>query len=251
MDKIGPIARSVEDCALVFGAIAGLDARDSTTVAREFAWPFGGDVRRLTIGYDPKLFDQDRTKDIEKEEDKRAARESQEHDQRTLEALRAAGFELRAIDLESAYPVNGLALILVAEAATAFDELTRTGKDDLLERQVADAWPNVLRQGQLIPAVEYLRASRIRTLIQAELERQLSDVDVWIAPSFVGSTLLRTNLTGHPCVVVPNGFRSADGTPTSITFLGRLHGEGELLAVAHAYQRATEFHLRRPPGPWR
>ena len=121
------------------------------------------------------------------------------------------------------------------------------GGDSQLVRQVADAWPNELRQGQLIPAVEYLRANRIRTLLMQEMERLMSGIDVYVAPSFGGDNLLMTNLTGHPAVVVPNGFRKSDGTPTSITFTGRLFGETETLALAHVFQQATDFHLRRPP----
>jgi len=138
-------------------------------------------------------------------------------------------------------------MILAAEAAAAFDELTRSGRDDLMVRQVADAWPNVFRQGQLIPAVEYLRANRIRTLVMREMEENLAGVDAYLCPSFGGDNLLLTNLTGHPSVVLPNGFRTSDGTPTSITFMGKLYGETDLLALARAYQGATDFHLKRPP----
>ena len=104
----------------------------------------------------------------------------------------------------------------------------------------------VFRQAQTIPAVEYLRANRIRTLVMQEMEEVMSQIDVYVCPSYGGNNLLMTNLTGHPCVVLPNGFHSGDGTPTSITFNGRLHGETELLAVAHAYQQATDFHLQHP-----
>ena len=113
-------------------------------------------------------------------------------------------------------------------------------------RQTDDAWPNVFRQGQLIPAVEYIRANRIRTLVMREMDEMMSQVDLYVSPSWVGGNLLLTNLTGHPCVVLPNGFRSGDGTPTSITFNGRLFGETDLLAVARAYQQQTGFHLKRP-----
>ena len=98
-----------------------------------------------------------------------------------------------------------------------------------------------------MPAVEYVQANRLRTLVMKAMHEQLSDMDVYVSPSWVGHNLLLTNLTGHPCVVLPNGFRSSDGTPTSITFNGRLHGEEKLLAVARAYQRATAFHRPRPP----
>lgn len=247
MDKIGAIARSVEDCALVFGAIHGADGLDPSAVDRPFHWPPRRDIRSLRVGYVEALFEEDRAAQAEKEEEKARLREWQEFDRRTLEVLRSLGVELIPIKLPEQYPVSALSFILTAEAAIAFDELTRSGRDDLLVRQVADAWPNVFRQGQLIPAVEYLRANRVRTLLLEEMERVMAAVDVYVAPSFGGSHLLLTNLTGHPAVVLPNGFRSSDTTPTSITFTGRLYGETELLALAHAYQQATDFHLRRPP----
>jgi hypothetical protein len=97
-----------------------------------------------------------------------------------------------------------------------------------------------------VPAVEYIRANRIRTLLMREMEEKLKGIDVYVTPSFVGDNIGLTNLTGHPAVVLPNGFRTSDGTPTSINFVGRLFGETELLAVAHTYQEATSFHLERP-----
>jgi Asp-tRNA(Asn)/Glu-tRNA(Gln) amidotransferase A subunit family amidase len=138
-----------------------------------------------------------------------------------------------------------MSFILNAEAAAAFDELTSTNQDDVLVRQIRNAWPNVFRQSRLIPAVEYIKANRVRTLAMEAMAEIISEIDVYVAPSFGGSNLLLTNLTGHPCVVLPNGFRE-DGTPTSISFMGKLFGEAETLAVARAYQEATDFHLRRP-----
>ena len=247
MDKLGPIARSVEDCALVFDAIHGPDWLDPTVVERPFGWPLGRDVRTLRVGYIPELFERDRTEGVEDEGRWAILEEWQRHDQRTLTTLREMGLDLVPIQLPKNYPVDSLSFILTAEAATAFDELTRSGEDDLLVRQVADAWPNVFRQGQLIPAVEYLRANRIRWQVMREMEEALGRVDLYVCPSFGGDNLLLTNLTGHPAGVLPNGFRSSDGTPTSITFNGRLYRETELLAVAHAYQQATDYHLQRPP----
>jgi Asp-tRNA(Asn)/Glu-tRNA(Gln) amidotransferase A subunit family amidase len=249
MDKIGPIARSVEDCALVFDAIQGADGLDPTAVDGPFRWPYDRDVRTLKVGYVPELFEEDRTADMDAdvpEERKAQVREWQEFDRRTLEVLRSLGVDLIPLSLPDSHPVRSLSLILTAEAACAFDELTRDGRDDQLVRQVANAWPNVFRQGQTIPAVEYLRANRIRTLVMREMEERLDGFDAYVVPSFGGDHLLLTNLTGHPCVVLPNGFSSSDGTPTSITFMSRLYGESEVLALAHAYQQATDFHLRRP-----
>lgn len=257
MDKIGPMARSVEDCALVFDAIRGRDGLDPAAVdGPPFSWPLPGGIRSLRVGFVPSLFDDPEepdTADLEPQQARQAREEWRREiewralDRRTLDVLRGIGFDLVPVELPDEYPVSALSLILTAEAAAAFDDLTRSGRDDLLVRQAENAWPNVFRQAQLIPAVEYLRANRIRTLAMRAMERQVENVDVFVAPTFAGDHLLLTNLTGHPAVVLPNGFRAEDGTPTSITFTGRLFGEGPLLAVAHAYQQATEFHRRRPP----
>jgi Asp-tRNA(Asn)/Glu-tRNA(Gln) amidotransferase A subunit family amidase len=246
MDKLGPLARSVEDCALVFAAVLGADDLDPTAVDMPFHWPLDRDPRSLRVGFVEEAFEVDRAKGAEKEEDKARAREWQELDLRTLTVLRDIGFKLVPIKLPQGYPVESLRFLLQAEAAAAFDELTRSGRDKLLKRQDANAWPTVFRRAQFTPAVEYIRANRIRTLLMQEMEKVLADVDVYVCPSFGGSNLLLTNLTGHPAVVLPNGFRS-DGTPTSITFTGRLFGETTLLAAAHAYQSATDFNRRRPP----
>ncbi|MEM9598778.1 MAG: amidase, partial [Acidobacteriota bacterium] len=146
---------------------------------------------------------------------------------------------------DDALPVEALGFVLSVEAAAAFDELTRSGKDDQLVRQIQQAWPNVFRQARMIPAVEYVQANRVRTLAMERTARLMERIDVFVCPSYGANNLLLTNLTGHPAIVVPNGFRE-DGTPTSITFTGGLFGENALIAVASAYQRATDHHLRRP-----
>ena len=246
MDKIGPIARSVEDCAWVFEAIAGPDGLDATVRAHPFDWPEARPLTELRIGVVRELFDEDRSAGIEDEEARNHAAEWQQFDQASLQVLQDLGANLVDIKLPGDIPIEPLSLILTAEASTAFDELTRSGRDEELVRQEEYAWPNVFRQGQLIPAVEYLRANRLRTLLQQQMETLFESIDLFVAPSFGGDHLLLTNLTGHPSVVVPNGFRE-DGTPTSLTFTGRLFGEGMLLSAAQAYQEATDFHLRRPP----
>jgi Asp-tRNA(Asn)/Glu-tRNA(Gln) amidotransferase A subunit family amidase len=248
MDKVGPIARSADDCALVLEALHGADGLDPTAVDRPFRWDPERDPRTLRVGFVQALFEgAPAVQEGEEGDEARArGREGLEFDRRTLDVLRQLGVELVPVNLPQAYPVEALSFILTAEAAAAFDELTRSGRDDLMVRQERLAWPNVFRHGQLIPAVEYLRANRVRTLLMRELERALAGVDVLVTPSFGGNLLLLTNLTGHPAVVLPNGFRAGDGTPTSITFTGRLYGEATLLSLAHAYQRATDFHRRRP-----
>jgi Asp-tRNA(Asn)/Glu-tRNA(Gln) amidotransferase A subunit family amidase len=220
MDKIGPIARSVEDCALVFGALHGFDGLDPSAVDRPFTWPARRDLRALRVGY---------------VEGRAAVAERPE-----LRVLGDLGVQLVPIQLPTKLPVADLLIILGTEAATAFDDLTRQGITEGL-----NTWPQTFRQGQFVPAVEYLRANRIRSLLLHEMEAVMSQVDLYVG----GNDLLITNLTGHPTVVMPNGFRKVNAveTPTAITFTGRLYGETELLAVAHAYQQATGYHLRRPP----
>jgi Asp-tRNA(Asn)/Glu-tRNA(Gln) amidotransferase A subunit family amidase len=220
MDKVGPIARTVEDCAIVFAAIHGFDGLDPTAVDRPFDWPSRRDLRSLRVGYI---------------ENNTAVAERSE-----LRVLTDLGVKLAPIKLPSKYPVGALTVILDAEASAVFDELTRQGV-----AQDLNTWPETFRQGQFIPAIEYLRANRIRTLVMREMEEIMSQVDLYVG----GRDLTLANLTGHPTVVLPNGLRKRGGveTPTSLTFTGRLFGEAELLAVAQAYQRATDFHLARPP----
>ena len=229
MDKIGPICRTVEDCAIVFDAIRGPDGLDPAAVSAPFRYRPDIDLHRLRIGYVKSTFEEDYP--------------GKANDLATLDTLRKLGVDLVPIELP-AIDVTPLACILSAEAAAAFDELTRSNRDDLLVRQVKAAWPNTLRAARFIPAVEYIQANRLRTLVMREMEKL--PVDVYITPAFGGSNLLLTNLTGHPCVVMPNGF-TEKGTPTSITFMGRLFDEGTLLAVAKRYQDATEFNSKHPP----
>jgi Asp-tRNA(Asn)/Glu-tRNA(Gln) amidotransferase A subunit family amidase len=249
MDKVGAIARSAEDCALVFAAVEGKDPLDPSSAAAPFAWPGRRGLKELTIGYVEELFEEDRGKQAKTEVERSRAAEWRSFDRRSLDLLRQLGARLVPLKLPSRTPVEPLSLILTAEAATAFEELVRDGRVKAMVRQTADAWPNVLRQGRLVPAVDYLKASRARTLLLRETEEALAGVDLFVAPTFGGQSLLLTNLTGHPAVVVPNGFRTSDGTPTSVTFTGRLDGESDLLAVADVFQRATDFHTRRPRLP--
>jgi Asp-tRNA(Asn)/Glu-tRNA(Gln) amidotransferase A subunit family amidase len=227
MDKIGPICRSVEDCAIVFDAIRGSDGLDASVVDAPFNYDYRVDLSDLRIAYVPALFDSSWN----------AAADSV-----TLVTLRGLGAELAPMTLPD-YPVAALNYILSAEAAAAFDDLTRSNRDDLLVRQMKAAWPNTFRGARFIPAVEYIQANRLRWMVMQDMEER--DFDVYVTPSFGGDNLLLTNLTGHPCVVLPNGFND-DGSPVSITFMGRLFGEGKLLAVAKAYQDATDFHTRHP-----
>jgi Asp-tRNA(Asn)/Glu-tRNA(Gln) amidotransferase A subunit family amidase len=232
MDKIGPICRTAEDCAIVFEAIRGPDGIDQTVVDASFEYDFRVDLSRLRIGYLRAAFEADYP--------------NHGRDAATLVDLRELGAKLTPIDLPE-YPVEALSFILSAEAAAAFDELTRSGRDDLMVRQIKNAWPNVFRSSRFIPAVEYLQANRLRFEIIQGMQQVMGDVDLYVSPTFGGDNLLLTNLTGHPCVVVPNGF-DEKGSPTSITFIGDLYKEATLLAVANAYQRVTDFDEKHPPG---
>jgi Asp-tRNA(Asn)/Glu-tRNA(Gln) amidotransferase A subunit family amidase len=231
MDKIGPMCRSVADCALVFDAIHGPDGRDPTVHAAAFDWDPARPLASIRIGYLKAAFDQDRP--------------FRALDDAALEALRGLGVSPVAVEMPTGFPTGALRIILTAEAGAAFDEITRDNRDDQMVQQTASAWPNSFRASRFIPAVEYINANRARTLLMEKMERVFDDVDVFITPSFGGNVLLTTNLTGHPSVTVPSGFKE-DGTPVSISFIGNLWGEAELCRVASAWQEATQFHLRHP-----
>jgi Asp-tRNA(Asn)/Glu-tRNA(Gln) amidotransferase A subunit family amidase len=230
MDKIGPICRNTEDLAIVFDAIYSKDGIDPTLYDTPFNYSTGIDLSKLKIGYLKKDFD--KNYDFHK------------NDSLTLAKLRELGADLIPIELPD-IDVNSISFILSAEAAAAFNELTLSNRDDLLVRQIKNAWPNVFRTSRFIPAVEYINANRIRTILINRMQKLFEEVDLYIAPSWEGDNLLLTNLTGHPCVVLPNGF-SEERTPTSISFIGNLFDEGTIIAVAKKYQDATDFHLKHP-----
>ena len=206
MDKLGPICRTVEDCALVFNAIYGPDGVDQTLYDAPFNYDPKINLKKLRIGY-LKV-------DFEKEKGER-----KEHDEATLDKMRELGADLIPMELPD-YPVGRISFLLSTEGATAFDELTRSGKDDWLKQQASGSWPNTFRKKRFIPAVEYLCAQRIRYLLIQDTARVFDKVDVIVAPSQTGRSLLVSNLTGQPSVVVPNGF-STNNTPTSICLAKR------------------------------
>jgi Asp-tRNA(Asn)/Glu-tRNA(Gln) amidotransferase A subunit family amidase len=283
MDKLGPLCRAVEDCAIVLSAIYGPDGKDRTVQPATFNWDANLDWRKLRIGYlkadfelppvqqpetpkDEKELSADEKKKRDEEAANRArARARLEYDNKFNEAalakLRGLGIDLIPVELPK-YPYGAMRTILLAEAAAAFDDLTRSGRDKLLTQQSRDDWPNTFRYSRFIPAVEYIQANRARMMAMEAVNKAFEQVDVIVAPTF-GNQLLVTNLTGHPALILPNGLRGDDapaarvrdngevdgggpGTPTSLTFLGHLYGEAKLLAVAKAYQDATGFHLQHP-----
>lgn len=230
MDKIGAITRSAADAAIVLAVIAGPDGRDREAVEAPMGWKKPGDIEDLRFGYLAGAFEGDD--------------EVAKMDRAALEKLRELELPLEEFTLPD-LPVGDMLVVLEVEAAAAFDELTRTNRDDEMVRQIEDAWPNVFRASQLVPAVQYVQAQRARSVLMQQMEDALGDLDGYVAPSFGTPSLLITNLTGHPAVVMPHGFRE-DGTPASFTLTGRTWSEGTLVSVAEAFQRATDHHLRRP-----
>ncbi|HEV2298692.1 MAG TPA: amidase [Candidatus Acidoferrales bacterium] len=273
-DKLGPICRAVEDCALVLDAIAGPDGADRSVQRAAFNWNADLDWRKFRVGYLESEFKFDRAAMEERlkrlkrmtDEEKQRLVTVAEHDQQfndaALKKLNEMGVKMIPVELPK-FPYQPMVTILNVEAAAAFDELTRTGRDNLLTDQSATAWPNSFRVARFVPAVEYVQANRAKFLAMQAVEKVFEGFDVIVAPTN-GGQLTVTNLTGHPALILPNGFRSADappavkgkdgmagnyggpGTPVSLTFLGQLYGEAKLLAFARAYQEATNFHLSHP-----
>lgn len=233
MDKLGPLARSVEDCALIFAAMHGPDGADQTVHAAPFNWDGNAPLAGLRVGYVKSAFDAPVDRHPTKPFDDAA-----------LDTLRGLGLDLIPVEIPD-LNYNAMRIILTAEAGAAFDELTRSGRVRELVQQGAGAWPNSFRTARFIPAVDYLNANRVRTLAIQQWDTLMQTVDVIVAPTNSGQ-LTATNLTGHPAVILPNGFRPTDGTPVSLTFLGRLFGEESLLRVANAYQKATPHHTKHP-----
>lgn len=282
MDKIGPIARSVEDCALVLSVIHGPDGHDRSVKPAAFNWDANFDWKSLRVGYIKAAFDVHPPDELKppsetlSEKDLAAFKQRQHRQQEdyvrrqydakyaaaSLDVLRGMGVYLIPIEMPK-FPFGAIVPVLEAEAAAAFDDLTRSGRDKLLNGQEPYDWPNSFRVARFYFAVDYVQAMRARTLAINLMARIFADVDVLVTPSG-GVQLVATNLTGHPAVIVPNGVRGADapaspndvdgtvdnaggpGTPVSLTFLGGLYTDARLAAFARAYQQKTGFQLLHP-----
>jgi Asp-tRNA(Asn)/Glu-tRNA(Gln) amidotransferase A subunit family amidase len=235
MDKVGPICRGVEDCAAALNAIYGPDGRDLTVGDAGFNWEPGRSLAKMRIAYLKSEFDQ------QQDAERKALY------QQALDALKAAGANLQPIELPK-FSTGALRIILVAEAATAFDDITRSGAINQLSGQEPGDWPNTFRSSRFIPAVEYIRAQRARRLLMQEMDNLMSKWDVFVSPAPGSASLVITNLTGHPAVCVPCGF--VKGLPQSIMFTGGLYDEGSPLRVALAYERASNWHTMHPKMEW-
>ncbi len=283
MDKLGPICRSVEDCALVLDVIHGPDGKDlSAGASIDFHWNPDFDWRALRIGYFKGEFDPlpplelkdaapgESPDDQKKREDANAAKQDEyarrtydkKYEQAALAALTKMGVSLIPVELPK-LPWDAMVPLLTAEAAAAFDDLTMSGRDKLLTEQGPEDWPNDFRIARFYPAVEYIQANRARTLGVRQFAKLFEKVDIIVTPS-TDAQLIATNLTGNPAMIIPNGLRGADapeppaiddgnhdniggpGTPVSITFLGALYGDAKLAAFSHAYQQTTGFQKLHP-----
>lgn len=246
MDKLGPICRSVEDCAMVLDAIYGPDGKDNTVIDADYHWSAQLTPKSLRIGYVKSAFD---LPQVDPADPKRTLHGTKKFDDAALEVFHRLGIRLIPVDLPDV-PYDAMRIVLIAEAAAAFDELTRSDRDKELVQQGKFDWPNTFRTSRFIPAVDYVNANRVRSIAIQKWDDLMKNVDVIVTPTGAANLtqLVATNLTGHPAVIVPNGFRD-DGTPVSLTFLGGLFEEAKVLAVAKAYQDATGFHLKHPVVP--
>lgn len=232
LDKAGPICRSAEDAAIVFAAINGTDGNDAGAVKHAFNYTGKLDWTKARIAYADNYF-------------KRLPADAIEW--KVLDVYRSLGATLKPVIFPDStlYPVNYISIILNAESAAAFDELTRTNRDDLIERQDKGFWPNSFRVGQTIPAVAYINANRYRYNLCKGLNDFMKNYDVVIVPNFVGRQLAMTNLSGHPVVCMPIGFNKT-GSPVGISLIGNLYDEATILAAAKSFQDKTEYNKKHP-----
>jgi Asp-tRNA(Asn)/Glu-tRNA(Gln) amidotransferase A subunit family amidase len=303
MDKLGPMCRSVEDCALVTQAIWGPDGQDEACQKASFQWNAEFDWKKLRIGYlkddfekswePPAITLADDATDEEKkvyerrkaqEPKQRAAREyDRKFDMAAINVLKnKMGVDLIPVEIPK-FPYDAMRTIYTTEGAAAFEEMTLSGRDKILYERSQSSYANGFRTAHFYPAVEYIQANRARTLAIRALAKVYEKVDIIVTPTTGASNQVTvTNLTGQPAVIVPNGLRGADAppagsggggggagaaaldaaagppepgnqsggpnTPLSITFLGSLYKDDEVLAFAHAYQEAAGFLKLHPPS---
>jgi Asp-tRNA(Asn)/Glu-tRNA(Gln) amidotransferase A subunit family amidase len=232
LDKIGPICRTVEDCALVLHAINGIDPGDASSLHMPFSFDASRAVGGMRAGYVPRWFEGRGANDI---------------DRRCLEAARTIGLDLVEVSLPD-LPYGSLRTILTAEAAAAFEELTLKNLDDQLKWQSPQAWPNTFRAARFIPAIELIQAERFRRHVMRVMHDvfEQNRLDAMIGPSYAGNMLLITNNTGHPSLTIRAGF-GENGTPTGFTIWGRLFGEGAMCSIGMAMEKELDVWDKRPP----
>jgi Asp-tRNA(Asn)/Glu-tRNA(Gln) amidotransferase A subunit family amidase len=246
MDKVGPICRGVEDCAAALNAIYGPDDRDLTVGTAAFNWAPAAPLSSLRVGYLKTEFD---GSGFQPQNDQQRQQQEQRKGmyKEALDALEKAGVKMTPIELPK-FPTQNIRFVLTAEAATAFDDITRDGRVNQLSGQDTGDWPNSFRTSRFIPAVEYLRAQRARVLLMREMDKLMAQWDVFVSPAPGSASLTITNLTGQPAVCVPCGF--LNNLPQAIMFTGGLYDEASPLRVALAYEQATKWHTMHPKVDW-
>jgi Asp-tRNA(Asn)/Glu-tRNA(Gln) amidotransferase A subunit family amidase len=253
LDKLGPMARSVEDTMLVLKAITGPDPGDLSSVPSKLAFSAASPVAGLRVGYFPRWMNEAPATEV---------------DRATLEIAKRLGMIPVEVSIPD-WPYDTLQLILFAEAAAAFEELTLSHGVDQLKSQVADAWPNTFRQSRFLSAVDFVQADRFRRKVANEMERVFSQVDLLLVPSLRDEMLTITNFTGHPSLTLRAGFveisqarsdwapdpdyplptfHPARRVPYGITLIGRHFDEGTLGCAGIALERAFGVSEARPPG---
>lgn len=236
LDKIGPICRSAEDAAIVFASIHGADPVDRSSLQYAFNYQPKKEIKKMKIAYAKNYFD--------------SLKDTSANDFKVLEVFKNLGVELIAVDFPDSgiYHFNMMDVIIGAECAAQFDELTRSNQDDLLTRQTKNDWPNQFRTARFVPAVEYINAQRHRSILMRQMNAFMQQFDAVICPSrgAQGSQAAITNLTGHPVICVPTGFDKKRNLPTGITFVGNWLDEATLINIAAAYQKATPWNKMHP-----
>ncbi len=256
MDKIGPICRGVEDCAAALDAIYGPDNRDLTVGDAPFNWSADLLLDKLRVAYLKTEFEAPAPPNANEQQRQLTERRNAMYKE-ALDALQKAGVKMAPIELPK-FPTQNIRYILTAEAATAFDDITRDGRVSQLSGQDPGDWPNTFRTSRFVPAVEYLRAQRARVLLMREIDKLMSQWDVFVSPAPGSASLIITNLTGHPAVCVPCGFLDVPGAnngpiqhlPQAIMFTGGLYDEASPLRVALAFEQATKWHTMHPKVDW-
>lgn len=256
MDKVGPMCRSVEDCVLVLNAIYGPDGRDESVADAAFTWNPDAPLSGYRIGYVRSDFEAaaagagggggrgaaggGRGGAANAAQQQAAAAERLKNLQASMAVLQKQGAKLEPVDLPD-YPANALSFVLSVEAAAAFDDLTRSRGTDLMTTSNS-TWGATFRSARFVPAVEYIRAQRIRTLLMREWDTFMDKYDAFISSNSAG--LAATNLTGHPAIALKCGF--VNDLPHPLMVTGRLYDEGTICRIAHAYEQATEWKDRHP-----
>lgn len=248
LDKAGPMCRYAEDTAIVLSALNGYDAYDAGSIDMGFAYDGQRSVAELTIGYDPSWFD---------------GADVSDSDRLALEAMAGLGATVREISLPD-LPVDEIVPAIDIESAAAFEELTLSGRDEMLRRQVDNAWPNALRQTRYFSAVDYVQSDRLRRKVMQDTHTFFSQVDVVFGPTFGTPMLTLTNYTGQPGLTVRAGFeeRTSRGlfghpenetdpalhrVPTSVSLWSNLFQEGKLVTVGRALEAELGVVNERPP----